>query len=233
VPQDMRLALDAPDWISMALMPIAQAQASDIARTDANARRLEADMQPMGAKRRGEFLAGRVCAARALEAAGAGRIGYVPRGEDKLPVWPAGWHGSISHSTAWAAAAVAASRHCVALGFDIQERVSPRVMTEVLPLIANTAELARASPYFERRSALTLLFSAKESLYKALHPLVRTFQDFDGAELTSITPTRLQLTLTRSWGPGGWEAGTAVWMHYTWQDDLVATLCWLSGNRGA
>lgn len=206
-------------------MPIREAQAGVLARSDADFQRLEADLHPMSEKRRSDFLAGRVCAAQALEAAGAGRVGYVPRAEDGLPVWPDGWVGSISHSAGWAAAAVAASSQCLALGLDIQERVSPRVMTEVMPLIASEPELARASPYFERRSALTLLFSAKEALYKALHPRVRTFQDFDGAQLTLITPNRLQLTLTRSWGPGGWEAGVAVWLNYAWQDDLVATLC--------
>lgn len=215
----------------MVLLPIAQIQTRELARDEAEARRLETDTQTMGAKRRGEFLAGRVCVARALEAAGAGRVGYVPRGDDGLPVWPDGWRGSISHSSAWAAAAVAPSSQCVALGLDIQERVSPRVMAEVLPLIATEAEVARASPYFERRSALTLLFSAKESLYKALHPLVRTFQDFDGAALTAITPSRLQLTLTRSWGAGGWEAGVAVWLNYAWHDDLVATLCCLPSRE--
>lgn len=221
----MRLTLEAPDGVAIVVMPIGQTQANAFARSEADARRLDADMQSMGDKRRGDFLAGRACAARALEAAGAGRVGYVPRGEDGLPVWPSGWLGSISHSAAWAAAAVASSSRYRALGLDIQERVSPRVMTEVLPLIASEAELARASPYFERRSALTLLFSAKEALYKALHPLVRTFQDFDGAELTLITPDRLQLRLTRSWGPGGWAAGVTVWLNYAWQDDLVATLC--------
>lgn len=227
MPQDIRLALDAPDWVWMTVLPIAAAEPDVLSRCEADARQLDADLQPMSAKRRSDFLAGRVCAAQALEAAGAGRAAYVPRSADGLPVWPSGWVGSISHSAEWAAAAVAQADHCLALGLDIQERVSPRVMTEVLPLIASEPELARASPYFERRSALTLLFSAKEALYKALHPLTRTFQDFDGAELTLITPHRLQLTLTRSWG-GGWEAGMVVWLQYAWQDDLVATLCALT-----
>lgn len=231
MPQDIRLALDAPDWVSMSVMPIGQLEPGLLALGVADASRLDADMHAMGEKRRNDFLAGRVCAAAALEAAGAGRAGYVPRADDGLPVWPSGWLGSISHSAGWAAAAVASATRCQALGLDIQERVSPRVMTEVLPLIASEPELARASPYFERRSALTLLFSAKEALYKALHPLVRTFQDFDGAELTLITPKRLQLTLTRSWGPGGWEAGVAVWLNYAWQDDLVATLCAITARE--
>jgi enterobactin synthetase component D len=58
-----------------------------------------ASLQRSVAKRQAEYLAGRVCARAALQRLD-GRD-YVPgTHEDRSPVWPAGIHGSITHSRA-------------------------------------------------------------------------------------------------------------------------------------
>ncbi len=60
-------------------------------------------------RRLSEFVAGRRCAARALEpslARGATDIGMIGRRPDRSPIWPAGSVGSITHTGCYAAAAV-------------------------------------------------------------------------------------------------------------------------------
>lgn len=126
----------------------------------------------VGPRRRQQFAAGRACARQALA-----RLGLPPepllQEVDRSPRWPAGVRGSISHTEGRCAAAVARGRDLGGLGLDI-ERIG-RVTDRVLPRIATRRErewLARLAPVCEE--AATLLFSAKESVYKCLgRPLAR------------------------------------------------------------
>ena len=87
----VQLGLDTS--IGLHAMPIdAQVDLSTLAS------RLPTEIREAVAKRQREFLVGRYCAARALAHAGYLGDGWLPLGEDRLPVWPAGWIGSISHS---------------------------------------------------------------------------------------------------------------------------------------
>lgn len=55
--------------------------------------------------------------------------------------------------------------------------------------------------------ALTLVFSAKESLFKALFPQVQAWMGFDCARVTKLDDKTLTLALTRQLA--GFEEGTA------------------------
>jgi 4'-phosphopantetheinyl transferase EntD len=134
-------------------------------------------------KRRREYTTGRYCARRAL-----GRLGLplvaIPTGPDRAPTWPPGVVGSITHCAGYRAAAVAHARHLAALGIDAEPHEP--LPEGVLGLVAlpteqtRLAELARESPgvHWDR-----LLFSAKESVYKAWYPLARRWLGFEEAEL--------------------------------------------------
>lgn len=153
-------------------------------------------------KRQREFLCGRCCAARALAHAGHTGDGWVPRGDDRLPVWPDGWVGSISHSR-FGAVAVAArsSPSCRALGVDMEPLVCATLAAEIEATVANPVELTLLAA-LPQDLRVTLLFSAKEALYKALYPMVRSFQDFGAAQVCGLDGNRLRLRLCRPWGPG-------------------------------
>lgn len=133
--------------------------------------------------RRREFAAGRACARSAL--ADLGHHGWSlnrgPRGE---PLWPPGVVGSISHCPGFAAAAAAPSAGTLALGIDVEvDAPLPRdVAAEVLSAeetasVRGLAAQDRVTPW-ER-----LLFSAKESLFKAWYPLRHEWLGFEEAHV--------------------------------------------------
>lgn len=135
-------------------------------------------------KRRREFATGRHCARAALT-----RLGVPPApllsGRRGAPQWPAGVVGSITHCDGYRAAAVARDRDVVTLGLDA-ESAGP-LPDGVLRLVSDVGErawirelgAARPEVYWDR-----LLFSAKESVYKAWFPLAGRWLDFAEASVT-------------------------------------------------
>ncbi|SAI07904.1 phosphopantetheinyltransferase component of enterobactin synthase multienzyme complex [Bordetella ansorpii] len=235
----LRNPLALPSWVSMSALPIAPqriAQALQTLCPQAGAT-LAGMTASMADKRRNEFMAGRLCAAQALLDAGAPASALpadrILRIDERLPVWPAGWRGSISHARHWAVAAVAGTTHCAALGLDLQDLIDTHTMADVQSMIATEDECRRLAPWGGRQHGLTLLFSAKEALYKALYPRLRAFQEFDAAELTDAGPAAITLTLTRDWDRRDWRAGRSVAVRYAWADRQVLTVCCVAAGAWA
>lgn len=175
-------------------------------------------------KRQNEFLAGRHCAARALANAGApGR--WPPLGPDGLPEWPHGWVGGISHSSRGAMAAVAPRSACRSLGVDMEPLIAHETAAGMAQLVAAPEEWA-ALETLEPSRRLTLIFSAKEALFKALFPLARTFQDFDAARVCAVERDRLRLRLTRSWS-AEWRAGHELSVRFRFRGEHVFTCAYI------
>lgn len=147
-----------------------------------------------GRKRQTEHLAGRLAAFHALRAQGLRHIPDI--GEHRQPLWPAGWYGSISHSANQALAVVARQR----VGVDLEAIFAPRHCEELADCIITPAERQRLDasdlPF---PLALSLAFSAKESVYKACSDSLRYPLNFHDIHLASLTDD--QLTLAR-WMPG-------------------------------
>ncbi|MET7311726.1 4'-phosphopantetheinyl transferase superfamily protein [Streptomyces sp. NPDC005571] len=133
--------------------------------------------------RRNEFVSGRHCARAALRELGIAPV-PIPKGERGAPVWPSGVVGSITHCGGYRAAAVAHRSDVPVLGVDAEpneplpegvlHRISlpqERVMLSTLPALPGIA--------WDR-----LLFSAKESVYKAWFPRTLEWLDFMEAEIT-------------------------------------------------
>lgn len=179
-------------------------------------------VRDMGTKRRREFLAGRLCAYRSLLAMGV--VSDFPLAtRDRLPVWPSGVLGSISHCTSIAVAMTAPRSRFHALGVDVESLITPATVADIQRSVGSDSELvflAGAIPC--RARALTLLFSAKEALYKALYPLVRQFKDFHAAEIVDCETKSLVLRLTEDWSDE-WPRGTCAKVQYVWLNDEVLT----------
>lgn len=150
--------------------------------------RLPADLADAVPRRRAEFLAGRLCAMLALRAIGAppevGRAG-------RAPVWPAGATGSIAHAGGRAIAV--AARRPARLGVDCETLMTPRTAAEIGPLILREAEWRLRPEAMEAARFLTLAFSAKEALYKALSDSLDEIPDFHAARVTAAAPGRIRL----------------------------------------
>ena len=176
---------------------------------------LPSELKGMVPKRRAEFLAGRAAAAHALARCGCTTPHAVGRNPNGSPSWPSGFVGSITHGGGIAAAAVASKTNCLGVGIDAEYLMSPSTEEEVASLVVTPGEVAsakRALPGVARSSLVTLAFSAKESLYKCLHPLVGTFFEFQDAELVKVWGTsgagEFRLKLRRNLADGfraGWE----------------------------
>jgi 4'-phosphopantetheinyl transferase EntD len=134
-------------------------------------------------KRRREFTTARVCARAALE-----KLGFpaapIPTGERGEPLWPAGAVGSITHCDGYRACAVARSEEILTVGIDAEPHAALPV-----GLLADIARPEELAPL--RRLALEhpnvhwdrLLFSAKESVYKAWFPLAKRWLGFEDAAI--------------------------------------------------
>lgn len=136
------------------------------------------------AKRQAEFLAGRLCARAALQQLEG--LDCIPAiGEDRAPVWPGHISGSITHSTGHAAAIVGHKSQWRGLGMDLENLLSLERAERLAGEILTPDELQRmaAGPREQIAQWVTLTFSAKESLFKALYPIVQKRFYFEHAEV--------------------------------------------------
>nr|WP_312230454.1 4'-phosphopantetheinyl transferase superfamily protein [Pseudomonas sp.] len=178
------------------------------------------------AKRQAEHLAGRLCAREALyRVTGVASVPAV--GEDRAPQWPAQVSGSITHGHGWAAAIVAPARQWRGLGLDVEGILASERAERLVGEILTNNELARIAELSPEQRAwrISLTFSLKESLFKALYPLVLTRFYFQEAELLSIDPTqqtaRLRLLVDLS---DTWPAGSELNGHYANFDEQILSL---------
>ena len=149
----------------------------------------EAVIVRAAAARRREFATVRWCARAALARLGCPPVPVLP-GERGAPTWPAGVVGSITHCPGYRAAAVALAGRSglAALGVDAEPsaRLPPGVLETVAlgDEVAAVAALRRGDPSvpWDR-----VLFSAKESVYKAWFPLTRRWLDFHDVSVRIVS----------------------------------------------
>ncbi len=124
--------------------------------------------------RRREFATGRACARKALAA-----LGIPPQpiliGAQREPLWPNGVVGTLTHCPGYCAAVVGSERQFAAVGVDAEPNVD--LPEGVLAIISceKERELIRT---LQRRQEVKwdrLLFSAKESIYKAWFTITRSW----------------------------------------------------------
>lgn len=127
-----------------------------------------------------QFLAGRYCAMLACKKIGID-LTTLPIGDDRLPCWPLGICGSISHSKDYAIAVVSDSHK--SLGIDIERIIDIKRWQKLNEKIINNDEKILADA---NKINPTIIFSAKESLYKLLYPMVKKFFGFHDASVLAI-----------------------------------------------
>jgi 4'-phosphopantetheinyl transferase EntD len=132
-----------------------------------------------GEKRKRQFATGRALARRALA-----RLGFfgvsVPSDSARAPIWPSGVTGSLSHCETRVVVAVGWSAEVGSLGIDVEHREGLRRDLWRMVLLAEEIEALErdlTDPRVRGQMAL-VLFSAKEALYKAQHPISRAFMGF-------------------------------------------------------
>ncbi len=149
-----------------------------------------------GRKRKTDHLAGRIAAFSALKASGTTAVPGI--GNSGEPLWPAGISGSITHS---GTLALAVAGVYSLIGIDYEAILDENEAIEIKSGIVDaTEEAVLAKSGLPFALALTLAFSAKESLFKALFPAVQDYMGFESARVTQIDQQRLRLRLTGAAG---------------------------------
>lgn len=136
-------------------------------------------------KRKAEFIAGRYCARQALQQLTDNHRAPIGIGAQREPLWPAGIVGSITHTHGYASAVVASRTRVRAAGIDSETWIEPRTAQDLGErILADGEDHADFRHLFESsRHHLTFVFSAKESLYKSLYPLIGKFFGFQAARI--------------------------------------------------
>ena len=141
-----------------------------------------------------EFATGRRCARQLL-----GQMGWTvfPLGRDaqRVPLWPPGVVGSISHTKDLCLVAVASTRDVAGLGVDVEgaEPLASKLWSRICT--PRERRWLEAQPQTERGRWAKLLFSVKECSYKAWFPLTRQRWGFQEIEV-ELDPSRAEFRVS-------------------------------------
>jgi 4'-phosphopantetheinyl transferase EntD len=176
------------------------------------------------ASRRVLFALGRAAARDALRELGITDVG-IQRGAGGEPLWPDGFVGAISHAPDVAVAVVGRSSDYVGLGIDVVEPARGPT-AQAARLVCRPSEMAWVDPE-SGTQRLTMLFSAKEAVFKALFPIDQVWLGFADAELT-WHPEReaFEARVLKSVG-GGFGSGLALAVPCTTGDTWILTTAFL------
>jgi enterobactin synthetase component D len=195
-------------WQVLALPALVQATGEDLRALRVRARQRE-------------MASGRALARSLLAQCGATE-GAVGRGADGAPLWPAGFVGTISHTSALLAVAVAPAHALFGIGIDLELSDGLRDTTPIDALCLNGAERALANACaLGPAHARVLFFSAKEALYKCLYPSVRRYIDFREVEVRTCDVAAGTLTLAPLLPLASAMPAASVW---------TATFCHAAGH---
>ncbi|WP_416873895.1 4'-phosphopantetheinyl transferase family protein [Kitasatospora sp. SC0581] len=169
-------------------------------------------IQDRSPRRRRQFATARALARQALGALGHPPVPLLP-GPGGAPRWPVGVTGSITHTDGYTACAVAGTGRLTSLGIDAEPaRPLPR---GVLQLVSSASERGGLAELPEGQAPWdTVLFSAKEAAYKAVHPLTGTWAPLAAIAVTvhadgTFTARHPHLPAVRT-GSWGVHRGTVV-----------------------
>lgn len=148
-------------------------------------------------ERKNEYLCGRVLA-QAVLSHHFGLDQSITSMHEHLPIWPSHVLGSISHSQN--KLIVALSNNANYLGIDIEHWVTSEFAQESAHLVLTPSEFDlwknKAVEFFDFACYVSLIFSIKESLYKAVYPTAKQYIDFLEASIVDINFENQTLMLT-------------------------------------
>lgn len=176
-------------------------------------------------KRLKDFSTGRYCARKALAAIGNDNAEILV-GNDKQPIWPKGYVGSISHSGKLVGAVTAKASSVKSIGLDIE--TIGKIKPEMWRLLYTESEVEFLNSFTGEELAYytTLLFSFKEAFYKLQHPLTNTFLNFTDVEVKSVG-NKFELQVLKDFPEKKSLMGTIL-LHSHQKKDQLITLCYLT-----
>ncbi|PKF49935.1 hypothetical protein AT251_15290 [Enterovibrio nigricans] len=161
--------------------------------------KLNDDIRSSVPKRQAEFLAGRYLAKTLLQSASS-FDGEIKVGLNRQPTWPNGWIGSISHTDDRALVLGHCGQKKFA-GIDIENVIPFSTCKDIATSIHSNEELALfVEQGIAENIATTLIFSAKESLFKATYPYIGYYFGFESAKVITLDVSKGYLILSLDHG---------------------------------
>lgn len=166
-------------------------------------------------ERRREFATARTLARACLAQLGHSPVPLLPDA-DRAPRWPPGFVGSMTHCDGFRAAAVARAADLASLGIDAEPHEAlPEGVLDSVTVPAERGPLTTLAATHPGIAWDRLLFSAKESMFKAWFPLTRRWLDFTECviefEPEDGTFSGRVLMMGHTQGSGASEALTGRW----------------------
>ena len=167
-----------PDHISFCLLPIHSTSNQKLHPAEENY-----FSQLSSVSRKEHYRSGRICAGEVLSKLGARGQPVLRDPQTREPLWPEGISGAITHSGNWAAAAAGKSSDVSGIGIDLEDlerQVDSRISRHVcIPEEQKWLQECGEEDFLEKN--LKIIFSAKESIFKAFFPYTRTYLHFHDA----------------------------------------------------
>lgn len=154
-------------------------------------------------KRKAEFLAGRYCAKMALSELNVDDF-TVTADKNRAPQWPSGIKGAITHSNHNALVALNSDPSVLGIGIDVESVMTDKTMNDVKEAIVKGSENDFLTlPNTTAGTVVSLIFSIKESFFKAAYPSTGYYFDFDAVTIDQLdfAQGRFELTVNQNLNP--------------------------------
>ena len=168
-----------PDHISFCLLPIHSTSNQKLHQAEENY-----FSQLSSVSRKEHYRSGRICAGEVLSKLGTLGQPVLRDPQTREPLWPEGISGAITHSGNWAAAAAGKTSDVSGIGIDLEDlerQVDSRISRHVC-IPEEQKWLQECGEDFLEQN-LKIIFSAKESIFKAFFPYTRTYLHFHDARI--------------------------------------------------
>ena len=168
-----------PDHISFCLLPIHSTSNQKLHPAEENY-----FSQLSSVSRKEHYRSGRICAGEVLSKLGTLGQPVLRDPQTREPLWPEGISGAITHSGNWAAAAAGKTSDVSGIGIDLEDlerQVDSRISRHVC-IPEEQKWLQECEEDFLEQN-LKIIFSAKESIFKAFFPYTRTYLHFHDARI--------------------------------------------------
>ena len=168
-----------PDHISFCLLPIHSTSNQKLHPAEENY-----FSQLSSVSRKEHYRSGRICAGEVLSKLGTLGQPVLRDTQTREPLWPEGISGAITHSGKWAAAAAGKTSDVSGIGIDLEDlerQVDSRISRHVC--LPEEQKWLQECGEDCLEQNLKIIFSAKESIFKAFFPYTRTYLHFHDARI--------------------------------------------------
>ena len=139
------------------------------------------DINSLSPQRKASFLAGRLAVKNAFLDLGL-RPKNIKVGLHKHPIWPDNIKGSISHCNNYSIATLDSSCYTEEnIGIDFQDIINNKEIKLISDTVLTKSELKFLGmdvKGWDKEEIFTLIFSAKESFFKAMYPQIKQYFNF-------------------------------------------------------